>query len=1266
MDHPSVMKPVDAIVQAARERRLVAFGGAGVSMLAPSRAPSWWEIYAAAAEALGERFREGFPAIAPELDIASLLAPLQTQQLSDLIVARFAGDRFVEILQVVDVADPNENHVLLASLAAIGALRAIVTTNFDTLIERAAAVRGAPFAVVRPFSALPASFGTRPPLIKIHGSAVDAARLIETSSDKAREIDATLRDAWTLALDGADLLVLGYSGADLGFGAASRFFRDFLASGGRIWWLHLPGQAPALPDDVRARTTLMEGTLPEFLREVAAAAGAAGFATPIAGADAQRALRTAMTAWSRAPHIGRWAAAVFFLSLVRAGDRGAVGDAGAAGDSGAAGDAEAAGDRKERRVALRASLMQVARDTAATLTPGSPIDLLEMASAGSFLSVFLTDALQHADVEAALALSRAVVTIYESMDKALSGPRGERSARERHMNLSSAWNNHAHALMFSPRADEALPAFMNALRHAYLGGVTNSFLITLGNVVHFGVDAIGIRRGMQLAEGGITVADREGSVQASIELRLQLAGFHAGRNEIWAAARELAEARRLALAIHERSRLVMLAILDAHLLLRRGRMREGLTAIAAALEGAGARTLFVMRPVNAVWRYVAVLAGREEDDAWRLDVEDLDPIVARAEAEMAAARADTRLPWGGKLCRLQESACIGDDDAGVLFQIGTRELLGAPVHAAEKGLELAKQLQTRGYPRESAWAAGNVLANPHAQPLQRALAHALLAHAHAEMGRLETVDTHLAEAKRIYDGLGEPLPLGAALVGLWHAIQSGDVAKAVDWARQFVASVIDVSKAGSLCAETAAQIDSWGAAMAPVAAALREAMTSRFTWAPAPPSSGSPLEPFRRFVGTNAELMAAYRPGPAETLAAARDLLSTQDAKGALAVIDALETSEPDGLPEHLAGLAAALRIEALSVDVAPAEVDAGMDRTRGRLLGQLAFSALARVEATMVRALVSTGDAPRAAAIIAGRGFIAELAADPRAAASLRFWQAQLPAPRAGWSASGARSRLARRAVRYYDTAERLLLHEAAGAPLLARPSAELSRALSAYMDALKASPGPVEADAALARVIAEADAQSALTPALAAQVRGDRANWSLRARRYDEAVDQFRAVERELRAAGELPDALNAMAGQARAFGRGGQHGEAVATFARAIAEAAGLPIQANLLTGLAGAHVIAATKDDDAVDGALIDKAIAVYREALEASSIDDEQRAASRLGLARAHGEKGEQEAALRQLDLAIAELAHLGSALATTLLTHRDQFVRGAWRSLGLA
>jgi NAD-dependent SIR2 family protein deacetylase len=88
---------------------------------------------------------EGFPEITFEYRIEDILAPLQEQQLADMIVSHFAGRGFVEILKVVDVADPNDSHMLIAALAARSGLRAVVTTNFDTLLERAGAAGSVSF-----------------------------------------------------------------------------------------------------------------------------------------------------------------------------------------------------------------------------------------------------------------------------------------------------------------------------------------------------------------------------------------------------------------------------------------------------------------------------------------------------------------------------------------------------------------------------------------------------------------------------------------------------------------------------------------------------------------------------------------------------------------------------------------------------------------------------------------------------------------------------------------------------------------------------------------------------------------------------------------------------------------------------------------------------------------------------------------------------------------------------------------------------------------
>ena len=122
-------------------------------------------------------------------------------------------------------------------------------------------------------------------LIKLHGTTVDWPRMIETSEHKAREASPTLRQAWTGTLDGADVLVLGYSGADLNFGAAGSFFDDVLDAGARIWWFHRPGSEPTLPERVRQRATLVAASLPDPLRPMLQALGEPDFPMPLSGRE---------------------------------------------------------------------------------------------------------------------------------------------------------------------------------------------------------------------------------------------------------------------------------------------------------------------------------------------------------------------------------------------------------------------------------------------------------------------------------------------------------------------------------------------------------------------------------------------------------------------------------------------------------------------------------------------------------------------------------------------------------------------------------------------------------------------------------------------------------------------------------------------------------------------------------------------------------------------------------------------------------------------
>ena len=994
---PPAETAIAALAQSARANRLALFCGAGVSMLPPSLSPSWWEIYVAAATALLERFREGFPEVPLEIDLDRLLKPLQTQQLADIVSQRFAGETFVENLCVVDIADPNENHVLIAALTALGLVRGVVTTNWDTLLERSAVLAGTGFKVVAPNVPSGRSRGSFVPLVKVHGSSVQPMTLIETSVHKAREIDARLRDGWSGMLVGADLLVIGYSGADVEFGAVRAFFADFLAAGGRIWWLYRPGSPPCLPAVLAGRVTLIEGRLPDTLRSLAQALGAQPFRVPLAGRDARLALRQVMDAWSRAPHVGRWSAAVFLLSL------GAIGDS-QFGDS-----------------PLRSSLVDLARTAAKRFAPGEKFGVTDLAAAG-FLGMSGMDALTHLRGDDAVTMLRAAVNIFEAANHLLGGAEGDSGSEvERLMNLSSSWSNYGQAVRMTARDPmESMPAFQRSLHYAYMGGVASGLLIALTNIVHYALGRTAVRRCMRLAEGAIRIADRIGAVQVSIEMRLHLAGFHLARNEVWVAASELAEAKRRAAAIFEPSYICLASILEGHVLLKQGRIADGLTTIGRVLA-AVPHHVFLFQPVDNVRQYLDTLGIRQPP---HVVIELPEDRVAELTATIGAAIADAEsrnaLPWDGRHCSIPRSGAVDDEHGQALFRLGVEEFAGARQRAAAMGLHVAVRLLERGYVFDGYCAARNVVANEGAQPKQRASAQLLLAIACGELGDLAAVDRHLAAATTGFADAGEPPPIALVETGLWHAIQSGDVAAGVGWARRIGDALRGDGPAASRCAGTAARIDTWGEPMAAVGAAFREAVESATGIAMPPGATPStPAEPFRRFHGTSAELQAAAAPAAERALDEAQRALSENDPERALELIDGINAdAPPEGLPFHLAGIATALQIQALASKVEPAQLNRAADAHRENLLKHLAFGALARVESSVVWELLQRAETHLAESLLR-RAFVAELSDDPRAKVSLQFWEAFVQELRGEHMAGGPRVRLAKLAARYYDTAE-------------------------------------------------------------------------------------------------------------------------------------------------------------------------------------------------------------------------------------------------------
>jgi hypothetical protein len=124
-------------------------------------------------------------------------------------------------------------------------MRAIVSTSFDTMIERAFRARGVELSVYeKPGDYYVASSACA--LYKIHGSAKEAGSLVDTVTQKLRGLSHEVRTAVAALAGEAHFLFLGYSGADLMFSDDYLGIGSALSSGrGATWLLAGDGPVPA-------------------------------------------------------------------------------------------------------------------------------------------------------------------------------------------------------------------------------------------------------------------------------------------------------------------------------------------------------------------------------------------------------------------------------------------------------------------------------------------------------------------------------------------------------------------------------------------------------------------------------------------------------------------------------------------------------------------------------------------------------------------------------------------------------------------------------------------------------------------------------------------------------------------------------------------------------------------------------------------------------------------------------------------------------------
>lgn len=197
-------------------------------MAAPTNLPSWRDVNrivvrslaASAASAVGE------PLAARAADL--ILARHEQEKLPPeyqaQVLAESLHDRYFEVLRHLDSDRPNPTHLAIAWLARLGCVRAVITTNFDRVLEAAFAATGTSLhrcfqpedfrVLASDLTRLDKKDGPCQ-LLKLHGSVDDPATLIDTLAQRKRGLAAPVLDCVRHLLQSYHWLFLGFSGLDL-------------------------------------------------------------------------------------------------------------------------------------------------------------------------------------------------------------------------------------------------------------------------------------------------------------------------------------------------------------------------------------------------------------------------------------------------------------------------------------------------------------------------------------------------------------------------------------------------------------------------------------------------------------------------------------------------------------------------------------------------------------------------------------------------------------------------------------------------------------------------------------------------------------------------------------------------------------------------------------------------------------------------------------------------------------------------------------------
>ncbi len=223
-----MIKVPEQLLDTCRRQGLVIMAGAGLSASPPSSLPGWHPLNRAIFDATCDRVEEflerpGYtsqirPAIHARREADQFPPDYQAQ-----ILAESCGEVYFRALQALDVSTFNAAHIGIAQLAKHRLVKAVVTTNFDRLIEAALESAGVAHEVAyepNGYRRCAQTLNDTPDdapvqILKLHGCVQDHLSMIDTLKQRLLGRNDHLIQCVDKLLQAYLWLYVGFSAADL-------------------------------------------------------------------------------------------------------------------------------------------------------------------------------------------------------------------------------------------------------------------------------------------------------------------------------------------------------------------------------------------------------------------------------------------------------------------------------------------------------------------------------------------------------------------------------------------------------------------------------------------------------------------------------------------------------------------------------------------------------------------------------------------------------------------------------------------------------------------------------------------------------------------------------------------------------------------------------------------------------------------------------------------------------------------------------------------